>query len=50
MRWVVVVIFLIGMVSFLNFYEARTRERRLAFGVVTVLAFVLIALLGSTLV
>jgi hypothetical protein len=50
MRWVVVVIFLVGMVSILNCYEARTSERRLTFGVVTVVAFVLIALLGSTLV
>jgi hypothetical protein len=50
MRWVVVVIFLIGMVSFLNWYEARTDERRLAFGVVTVVALVLIVLLGGVLV
>jgi hypothetical protein len=50
MRWVVLAIFLVGMVSFLNWHEARTRERRLAFAVVTVVAFALMALLGSTMV
>jgi hypothetical protein len=48
MRWVVLAIFLVGMVSFLNWHEARTSERRLAFAVV--IAFALMALLESTMV
>jgi hypothetical protein len=50
MRWVVLAVFLIGMFAFLNWHEARTKEQRLAFAVVTVVAFALMALLGSTMV
>jgi hypothetical protein len=50
MRWVVVAIFFVAMFASLNWYEARTSERRMAFGLVAVVAFALIALLGSTLV
>jgi hypothetical protein len=50
MRWVVFAIFLVGMVSFLNWHEAKSSEQRLAFAVVTVVAFTLMALLGSTMV
>ena len=50
MRWVVVAIFLVGMISSLNWYEARTSERRMAFGLLAVVAFALIALLGSAMV
>ena len=47
MQWVVFAIVLIGMVSLLNWHEDRTSEQRLAFAVVTVVAF---TLLGSTMV
>jgi len=49
MRWVVLAVFLVGMFA-LNWHEARTKEQRLAFAVVTVVAFALMALLGSTMV
>jgi hypothetical protein len=50
MRWVVVAIFLVGMILFLNWREAGTGERRLAFAILTVVAFALMALLASTMV
>jgi hypothetical protein len=50
MRWVIVATFIFGMVSSLNWYEARTSERRMAFGLLAVIAFALIAVLASTMV
>jgi hypothetical protein len=38
------------MFSILNWYEAATSERKLAFGVLAISALVLVLLLGSTLV
>jgi hypothetical protein len=50
MRWVIVAVFLLGMVSSFKWYEARTGERRMAFGVLAVVAFTLTAVLGSTMI
>jgi hypothetical protein len=47
-RWVILVIFLFGMLSSLNWYEARTTERKLVYGVMTIAAFVLVVLLVNT--
>jgi len=48
MRWVIVAIFLLGMASSFKWYEARTSERRMAFGVLAIVAFTLTAILGGT--
>jgi hypothetical protein len=50
MRWVILAVFLVGMFAFLNWHEARSKERRLTFAIVTVVAFALMVLLGSTMV
>jgi hypothetical protein len=50
MRWVIVAVFLLGMISSFKWYEARTSERRTAFGVLAVVAFTLTAVLGSTMI
>jgi hypothetical protein len=47
-KWLVLALFLGGMFSSLNWYEAATRERRLTFGFMTVAAFVLVVVLGNT--
>ncbi len=48
MKWLVFVLFLLGMFASLNSYEASTRERRLAFGLAAIAAFFLVLVLGST--
>jgi hypothetical protein len=48
MKWLILVIFLGGMISSLNWYEAATRERKMAFGLMTVAAFALVLVLGNT--
>jgi hypothetical protein len=50
MRWVIVAVFLLGMISSFKWYEARTSERRTAFAVLAVVAFTLTAVLGSTMI
>jgi len=47
-RWGVLAIFLIGMASSLSWYETRTSERRIVYGVVAITAFVLVLVLGNT--
>ena len=48
MRWLILAIFLFGMISGLNWYEAATSERKLAYGLMAVTAFVLVLVLGNT--
>jgi hypothetical protein len=36
------------MFSSLNWYEAATRERKMAFGIMTIAAFALVMVLGNT--
>jgi hypothetical protein len=47
-KWLILALFLGGMFSSLNWYEAATRERKLAFGFMTVAAFLLVFVLGTT--
>jgi hypothetical protein len=47
-RWVIVTIFLLGMISTLNWFEAEKSERRIAFGLMAIAAFVLAAVLATT--
>jgi len=47
-KWLILALFLAGMFSSLNWYEAAARERKLAFGVMTIAAFALVIVLGST--
>jgi hypothetical protein len=47
-KWLVLAVFLGGMLSSLQWYEAATRERKMAFGLVTVAAFLLVLVLGNT--
>jgi hypothetical protein len=47
-KWLVLAFFLAGMFSSLNWYEAATGERRMAFGLMTIAAFVVVIVLGST--
>ena len=49
MKWLVLVIFIFGMISSLNWYEAATHERKMAFGLMTIAAFAVIIVLGNTL-
>ena len=48
MKWLILVLFLGGMFTSLNWYEAATRERRMAFGLMTLAAFALVLVLGNT--
>ena len=48
MRWLILAIFLFGMISCLNWYEAATSERKLAYGLMALTAFVLVLVLGNT--
>ena len=50
MRWLVLAIFLVGMISSLNSYEAATKHRKLAYGLAAIVAFALVLALGSTIV
>jgi hypothetical protein len=47
-KWLILALFLGGMLSSLQWYEAVTRERKMAFGLVTVAAFLLVLVLGNT--
>jgi hypothetical protein len=47
-RWVILAIFLLGMISSFNWYEARTSERKLVYGLMAIAAFVLVVVLGNT--
>jgi len=48
MKWLILVIFLGGMFSSVHWYESVTRERKTAFGLMTVAAFLLVLVLGNT--
>jgi hypothetical protein len=47
-KWLILALFLGGMFSSLNWYEAATRERKMAFGLMTIAAFALVFVLGNT--
>jgi prepilin signal peptidase PulO-like enzyme (type II secretory pathway) len=47
-KWLILAIFLGGMFSSLQWYEAVTREQKMAFGLMTAAAFVLVVVLGNT--
>jgi hypothetical protein len=47
-KWLILALFLGGMFCSLNWYEAATRERKMAFGLVTVAVFALVLVLGNT--
>lgn len=48
MKWLVFALFLLGMFASLNWYEAAASEQRLAFGLAAIAAFILVILLGTT--
>jgi hypothetical protein len=48
MKWLILALFLGGMFASLNWYEAANRERRMAFGAMTLAAFALVLVLGIT--
>ena len=48
MKWLILALFLGGMFSSLNWYEAATRERKMTFGLMTIGAFALVLVLGNT--
>jgi len=50
MRWLILAIFLFGMFSSLNWYEARTTERRMAYALVAITAFALVLVLANTMI
>jgi hypothetical protein len=47
-KWLILAVFLGGMYSSVHWYEAVTRERKMAFGLATVAAFLLVLVLGNT--
>ena len=47
-RWLILAIFAFGMMASLNWYEAATSERKLAFGLMAAFAFALVLVLGNT--
>jgi hypothetical protein len=47
-KWLILALFLGGMFSSLNWYEAATRERKVTFGIMTIAAFALVMVLGNT--
>jgi hypothetical protein len=47
-KWVVLIVFLFGMVSSLNWYEAATRDRKMAYGLMTLVALAVVLVLGNT--
>jgi hypothetical protein len=47
-KWIILALFFGGMFSSLNWYEAATRERKMAFGLMTIAAFGLVFVLGNT--
>jgi len=46
-KWLILAIFLGGMLSAVQWYEAATRERKTAFGLMTGAAFLLVLVLGN---
>ncbi len=48
MKWVILVIFLFGMISLLNWHAAVTKERKMTYGLMAITALVLVLLLGNT--
>jgi hypothetical protein len=48
MKWLILALFLGGMFASLNWYEAANRERRMAYGLMTLAAFGLVLVLGIT--
>ena len=48
MKWLILALFLAGMFASLNWYEAATSERKMAFGLMTIAAFALVLVLGNT--
>ena len=48
MKWLILALFLGGMFASLNWYEAPYRERRMAYGLMTLAAFGLVLVLGIT--
>jgi hypothetical protein len=47
-KWLILAVFLGGMLSAVQWYEAVTRERKTAFGLMTGAAFLLVFILGNT--
>jgi nitrate reductase gamma subunit len=47
-KWLILAVFLAGMLSAVQWYEAVTRERKMAFGLMTGAAFLLVLVLGNT--
>jgi hypothetical protein len=47
-RWLILAIFLFGMLSSLVWYEAATNERKLTSGLLALLAFAIVLLMGNT--
>ena len=48
LKWLILAVFVFGMISSLNWYEAVTRERKMAFGLMTIAAFAVVLVLGNT--
>ena len=48
MRWIIMAIFALGMISLLNWYEAATSERRKTYGLMAITAFALVVVLATT--
>ena len=48
MKWLILAVFLFGMVASLNWYEAVTKERKMAFGLMAIAALVVVLVLGNT--
>ena len=48
MKWLIFAVFLGGMIAALNWYEATTKERKMVFGLMAITAFVLVLVLGNT--
>jgi len=46
-RWMILAIFLLGMISLLKWYEAVTRDGKIAYGLITITALALVLLLGN---
>jgi hypothetical protein len=47
-KWLILAVFLFGMVASLNWYEAATKERKMAFGLMAIAALVVVLVLGNT--
>jgi hypothetical protein len=47
-KWLILAVFLFGMVALLNWHEAVTKERKMAFGLMAIAALVVVLVLGNT--